>query len=85
MLCSVDRFVPRRDDERVDEFGGLRQIDSVSYSVAASFREQRRSHLTERDSKVYVFPWAANVRHDRWMRFHMPVTDTMTSFRSRRL
>lgn len=54
-----------QDDERVGEFGGLRQIDSVSYSVAASFREQLRSHLTESDSKVYVFPWAANVNSDR--------------------
>jgi hypothetical protein len=43
-------------DRDEDDFGGLLQVDDLSYQVAASFRGELRAHVEDVTRPIYLFP-----------------------------
>jgi hypothetical protein len=57
LIGLVHHWIEGGDDaERANDFGGLLQVDAVSFNVAASFREQLRRHVVNPAFPIYMHP-----------------------------
>lgn len=65
LVALVLHWIAAGDDaQRKHDFGGLLQVDPVSYRVAVSFREQLRRQIEDPRQPIYAFP-ASPVQSER--------------------